>query len=237
MVETHARYPNIDNEPACTHVVADGLSDPDIKSERPCAATLDISERKRLARMLRAAVQTAPVELDDGVAAKASKAGAKALAAIQDRKDSAIDADIVRRANKIAAMKQNLDGISWDRVIDLCDRMVQETDPEARADLNAEVRLIAQANISLAYRLGIPLGQTRVAVEQQIADQDEEDVTWAYAELDEPAWLPKAEGLPEINEDSGEAAIDDEPSENENATTETMDIADIDDMASDEDRG
>lgn len=141
---------------------------PEASGQVDASDQLDAAERLRVARLLKANVQTAPVDLDgDKISVMAARAGEKAYGLVHDKRDEAADADIVRRADRIASMKQDLDGVSWDRVIELSDRMMRAADYETRADLNAEIRLIARANLSLAYRLGIPLGQTRVEANEE----------------------------------------------------------------------
>ena len=60
---------------------------------------------------------------------------------------------IAREADKVASLKEDLDALSWGRVLDI-GKLLQTKGPE-EADLGAELVSIAQANLSLATRLGI----------------------------------------------------------------------------------
>lgn len=167
----------------------------------------DSDTRKQLARMLRAAVQVDTIDPDgEGIKALAERTGEKVLSAVRGGRDEAVDADILRRADKIATMKQDFDGVSWDRIIELGDRMMLEDDADARADYNAEIRLIARANLSLSYRLGIPLGPTSVENESgsatnPLAIGSNEERGWTRSIVNEALDdSPSEDTLPELGE-------------------------------------
>ena len=60
---------------------------------------------------------------------------------------------IAREADKVASLKEDLDALSWGRVLDI-GRELQSKGAEG-AELGAELVSIAQSNLSLATRLGI----------------------------------------------------------------------------------
>lgn len=60
---------------------------------------------------------------------------------------------IAREADKVASMKEDLDALSWGRVLDIGKQLQAKGSDET--DLGAELVSIAQANLSLATRLGI----------------------------------------------------------------------------------
>ena len=60
---------------------------------------------------------------------------------------------IAREADKVASLKEDLDALSWGRVLDI-GRELQSKGAEG-AELGAELVSIAQSNLSLATRLDI----------------------------------------------------------------------------------
>lgn len=60
---------------------------------------------------------------------------------------------IAREADKVASLKEDLDALSWSRVLDI-GKLLQTGRGDA-SDLGAELVSIAQSNISLANRLGV----------------------------------------------------------------------------------
>lgn len=66
---------------------------------------------------------------------------------------------VVREADKIASMKEDMDALSWGRVLEIA-RLLQESSGDgAGVDLANELALIAQSNLSLNARLGIERAQ------------------------------------------------------------------------------
>ena len=61
---------------------------------------------------------------------------------------------IAREADKVASMKEDLDALSWKRVLEI-GRRLQSEKTESIAQMGSELVGIAQSNISLAGRLGI----------------------------------------------------------------------------------
>ena len=60
---------------------------------------------------------------------------------------------IAREADKVASLKEDLDAISWGRVLEIGKQL--QGKGAAEAELGAELVSIAQSNLSLATRLGI----------------------------------------------------------------------------------
>ena len=62
---------------------------------------------------------------------------------------------IVREADKIISLKEDVDALSWGRVLEIGKRL-QDLESEGEAgDLAREVVTIAQSNLSLEVKLGI----------------------------------------------------------------------------------
>lgn len=62
---------------------------------------------------------------------------------------------IAREADKVTSLKEDLDALSWGRVMDIGRQLQIGQDAQTIASLGAELAAIAQTNISLALRLGI----------------------------------------------------------------------------------
>lgn len=68
-----------------------------------------------------------------------------------------IEKRIAREADRISSMKEDLDALSWGRVLGIGKHLQSRESDAAGAELGSELVAIAQANISLATRLGIAL--------------------------------------------------------------------------------
>lgn len=62
---------------------------------------------------------------------------------------------VVREADKIVSMKENVDALSWGRVLEIGKQLPAVETDEERNELSRELIAIAQANVSLSLRLGI----------------------------------------------------------------------------------
>ncbi|HJF62981.1 MAG TPA: hypothetical protein K8W22_05945 [Gordonibacter urolithinfaciens] len=67
--------------------------------------------------------------------------------------DNTPEKRIAREADKVASLKEDLDAISWGRVLEIGKQL--QGKGAAEAELGAELVSIAQSNLSLATRLGI----------------------------------------------------------------------------------
>lgn len=74
---------------------------------------------------------------------------------IQRERGESASAELMRKADKLASSKEDFDALTWDRILDICDLLERERDPERLGELAAELRLIARTNVSLNYRFGI----------------------------------------------------------------------------------
>lgn len=61
----------------------------------------------------------------------------------------------MREADRIVSLKENMDALSWGRVLEIGRQLQSEVSDEVRAELARELTGIAQSNISLTARLGM----------------------------------------------------------------------------------
>ena len=113
---------------------------------------------------------------------------------------------VVREADKIVSMKENVDALSWGRVLEIGKQLPAVETDEERNELSRELIAIAQANVSLSLRLGIDPapsegrvmasgveivdgGLAAAAIEQHTQPAD----SVQRADLPEPAETPQSE--------------------------------------------
>jgi hypothetical protein len=134
---------------------------------------LDASARRQIAR----AVHVWALSKEAVAAATARDATAVAQHAFdtlrgavpQTSRADVASADLIRRADRIVAEKGDFDGMAWDRVLEIGDRLLVEPDQETRADLVAELHLIARTSVSLSRRLGIPMEAAGTSAVNELA--------------------------------------------------------------------
>ncbi len=134
---------------------------------------LDASARRQIARTVhvwalsKEAVATATAR--DATAAAQHAFDTLRGAVPQTSRADVASADLIRRADRIAAEKGDFDGMVWDRVLEIGDRLLVEPDQETRADLVAELHLIARTSVSLSRRLGIPMEAAGTSAVNELA--------------------------------------------------------------------
>lgn len=62
---------------------------------------------------------------------------------------------VAREVDRIVSMKEDVDALSWGRVLEIGKLLREPADGDAVADYARELVTIAQSNLSLATRLGI----------------------------------------------------------------------------------
>lgn len=65
------------------------------------------------------------------------------------------DKRLARDADKIVSLKEDMDALSWSRILEIGGLLQEDISQEMRIDLAHELSAIAQSNLSLNVRLGI----------------------------------------------------------------------------------
>ncbi len=90
-----------------------------------------------------------------GAFGKGGSSGGILRSIVQRGRPESTVADIVRKADRLAASKEDFDALTWDRILEIGAELERGTQVERTAELAAELRLIARTNVSLNYRFGI----------------------------------------------------------------------------------
>ena len=90
-----------------------------------------------------------------GVSGKGGSSGGILRSIVQRGREESGVADLVRKADRLAASKEDFDALTWERILEIGAELEGDVQAERTAELAAELRLIARTNVSLNYRFGI----------------------------------------------------------------------------------
>jgi hypothetical protein len=141
-------------ESAARAVFARGLAGNMRLAQEGREERLDETRRKRLYHALKACANSTAAKTGDVIESSDAVAWVKDV--LQRRRSESVGGDLIRQADQLLSQKEDFDALTWDRIMEISREMEGVRDSERRADLAAELRLIARTNIALNFRFGIP---------------------------------------------------------------------------------